>query len=74
MPNRNVTFEPLSGEVNQSLCRIVLIVNDSIPEFSEQFSVGLMFSDPDVILLTNSSVITILDDDGNGTIMVKCYT
>ena len=67
--DRDVTFEPLSGEVSQSMCRIVHIINDIIPEISEQFSVALMSSDPDVILPTMSSLITILDDDGNGYVL-----
>lgn len=67
VPNRNVTFEPLSGVASQSLCRIVLIINDSMAELNEEFSVELTSSDPDVNLLNVSSLITILDDDGKGT-------
>ena len=51
-----------------SLCTNVSIVNDSVLESTEQFSVELSTRDFDVMLANSSASVIIFDDDR------KCYS
>ena len=46
-----------------SLCTNVSIVNDSVLESTEQFSVELSTTDFDVMLANSSASVIIIDDD-----------
>ena len=46
-----------------ALCTNVSIVNDSVLESTEQFSVELSTTDFDVMLANGSATVTIFDDD-----------
>ena len=59
-----VTFEP-SDESTQTLCGVVPIINDTIPnEPDEQFAVRLIRADPLGNLVGEETCVTIVDDDG----------
>ena len=61
-----------------SLCTNVSIVNDSVLESTEQFSVELSTTDFDVMLANSSTTVIIFDDDSkynsskSWCIHVKC--
>ena len=59
--NFQITFEP--GDTRQ--CRIVPIIDDSVPEDNEPFIVRVTVPDGPPIETT----VTIIDDDGNITLL-----
>ena len=57
-----LTFEPsLNGS---RLCVMVDIVNDSVLEEEQTFSVILSTADPDIIVQEDPAVVFIIDNDG----------
>ena len=55
-----LTFSPTSSE----RCIVIAIVNDTILENDEEFTVQLQTADEDVILNPQLSVVIISNDDG----------
>ena len=55
-----LTFSPTTSE----MCIVIAIVNDSILENDEEFTVQLQTADEAVILDPQSSVVIISNDDG----------
>lgn len=49
---------------NSRLCLMVLVMNDSVLEEEQTFSVVLSTADLDITLQSNPAVVTIVDDDG----------
>ena len=56
----DVTFLPGSTMVTVR----VLIIDDFVMEFDEEFMVTLSTTDPNVLIKNNTANVTILDDDG----------
>ena len=59
--SQNLTFDP---QESLQECIDILIMNDSIYEENEVFSVFLANNDPDVVVRPESAMVTILDEDG----------
>ncbi len=57
-----MTFEPGVGTLLE--CESISIINDTILEDSEQFSVTLTTLDVDVTIRPSTATVTIGDDDG----------
>lgn len=55
-------LEPLMS--NNRLCLMVLVMNDSVLEEEQTFSVVLSTADLDITLQSNPAVVTIVDNDG----------
>ena len=49
---------------NNRLCLMVLVMNDSVLEEDQTFSVVLSTADLDITLQSNPAVVTIVDNDG----------
>ena len=58
---QNLTFGP---QESLQECINILIVNDTIYEENEVFSVFLVSNDPDVAVWPESATVTIIDEDG----------
>ena len=57
------TFEPKPVD-EQEVCINITVLEDELPEENEVFSVALSTSDAAVTLASDSSMITILNNDG----------